>query len=421
MSRAPWRAGPLTVPSFRAVWLSGLVSDGGDWLLFIALPLVVLERSGSAFGTSIAFLLELVPGALMTPVASWCAERLAPRRFLAGVAVAQGLALLPLLLVPSQGDHAALATVYGVIVVEAALTAASDPARNALLPRLVPADDLVGANALIGLAQNLARLVGGPLGGVVLAAGGLRVVALGDLASYLVAGVLLTRIDVVSGAADARRTGGRASTWSVLRLPPVRRTVAVTFGCQIAQGMFVVLFVLFVVRSLDGGSADVGLLRGVQAVGAIAGALVLAGLARRASPSALVALSSLTFGLLSLALWNGPSLTTTLWPYVAGFMLAGAPGVVLGTGLTSGLQTGVDGAAHGSAFALGNLASYAGQGVGILAAGLLVGPAGLRPVLDVQGAIYVSVGLLCTLTLRGAGPGPRARAVPRPARRAARA
>ena len=60
----------FAIPAFRRLWGAGLISDTGDWLLFIALPLVVFQLTGSALGTSIAFLLELVPAVLLAPLAA---------------------------------------------------------------------------------------------------------------------------------------------------------------------------------------------------------------------------------------------------------------------------------------------------------------------------------------------------------------
>lgn len=47
----------LRSPAFVRVLLAGFVSDSGDWMLFVALPLVVYRFTGSAIGTSIAFVL----------------------------------------------------------------------------------------------------------------------------------------------------------------------------------------------------------------------------------------------------------------------------------------------------------------------------------------------------------------------------
>ncbi len=124
----------------------------------------------------------------------------------------------------------------------------------------------------------------------------------------------------------------------MLRHRPVRRALALTFVADIAQGIFLVLFLVFVARRLHGGPGEIGLLRGIQAVGAILAGLSLAALARGRSPARLTAGGALVFGLVSLLVWNLPALTTEPAVYAVLFALVGAPGVVMGTGLISFLQ-----------------------------------------------------------------------------------
>ena len=62
----------LSVPAFRALWTAGVISDTGDWLLLIALPIVVSQVTGSALGTSVAFAAELGPGIVLAPVGGGC-------------------------------------------------------------------------------------------------------------------------------------------------------------------------------------------------------------------------------------------------------------------------------------------------------------------------------------------------------------
>jgi len=42
----------LSRPGFRRLWTSGAVSETGDWLLLIALPVYVLQLTGSTLTTS---------------------------------------------------------------------------------------------------------------------------------------------------------------------------------------------------------------------------------------------------------------------------------------------------------------------------------------------------------------------------------
>ena len=104
----------LREPRFRSMWAAGLISDAGDWMLLVALPIFVYELTGSALGTSAAFLAELAPSALLSPLGGWLADRTDRRQLMLAVTAAQAVALLPLLLVH---DRHGLAIVYAVIVV----------------------------------------------------------------------------------------------------------------------------------------------------------------------------------------------------------------------------------------------------------------------------------------------------------------
>jgi MFS family permease len=187
--------------------------------------------------------------------------------------------------------------------------------------------------------------------------------------------------------------------------------------------VFVVLFVVFVARALHGDAGEIGLLRGVQGIGAIAGGLLLAGVVRVA-PGRLTAWAALGFGLLSLIVWNAPRITTAEPLYVALFIAVGAPGVALMTGLVSTLQDATAEGQRGKVFAIAGVAASVGEAIGMLAAGLLGDRLGLTAVLDAQAALYLAAAVLAAAWLAGAErpfePVRRAR-LPRAARHATRA
>jgi MFS family permease len=400
---------------FRSLWLAGLVSDGGDWMLLIALPIVVYGLTGSALGTSGAFIAELAPGMVLAPLAGRLADRLDRRRLMLTITVAQALTLLPLLAVHSRAQ---LPIVYGVIVAQASFAAMFDPAKNALLPTLLAPSELVSGNSLIALNQALGRLAGGPLGGLLLAAGSLRTIVIADAVSFLVAARLIARLpprpteplSAIAGPGSRQPGDARPSFRSVLGDARVRAGLLVAFVAEIAQGIFVVLFILFVARRLHGGSSEIGLLRGVQAIGAIGGGLALSMLARARAPGALIAGAAVAFGAVDLTIWNGPALTTATAVYAGLFILAGAPGVVLDTGLVSLFQLAGPDGTRGRRFGALGLVSNAGQAIGMLAAGTLTAQLGLMALLNAQGLLYLTSGILAAGLLAGfgrrrAGPG----------------
>lgn len=384
------------IPAFRRLWGAGLISDVGDWLLFIALPLVVFQISGSALGASIAFLLELVPAIVLSPVAAMLAGRFDRRWLMAIVNVGQALALLPLLFVHSAAE---LPLAYAVILVHASLSTLFEPAKNSLLPDLVDLDRLVSANALIGLNQNLGRLIGAPLGGILLAMGDLGVIVAVDAVTYIVSACLIVSLPATPIAPPKPGEPASMGVLAALRIPRLRGAYVVILISSVAQGMFLVLFILFVLGPMQGTDADVGVLRGVQAVGAIGAGLALGLLVRGSSPRALTIGSLFAFGAISLISWNLPLLTTHLIPYVVLFAVVGAPGVVMMTGLMSVLQAETTSAQRGAVFAGVGLISAIGQIAGILLSGFADAGLGLVMMLEVQGGLYLVAGVIAFVML----------------------
>jgi MFS family permease len=448
--RAGWAL--LRRRDFGLLWAGGLISETGDWFLLVGLPVWVFQTTGSSLVTATVFLVGLLPSLVVGPLAGVLVDRWDRRRTLVVVSLAQAVFLLPLLAVDGRDR---LWIVYLVMAVEAALGQLNDPARNALVPSLVPRDDLVGANALIGLNGNLARLAGSPLGGVLVEVAGLPGLVIGDALSFLLGATLIAlvrpratapaglrpeaplrprrnapwrfqgpRRGTLPDLATGRRRlstalGGVGREWVdglrvTIRDHGLRWGLVVNGMAAVAQGIFTVLFVLFVAEELGGDGADVGLLRGVQAIGGLLGGVLVVGLARRLEAGRLLGVSLLVFSLLDLAIWNGPMVTTALWLYLGLFVAAGIPGIGILTGLTALVQERTDDAYLGRVFAT-YYGSFNGlMALGMLAAGLLGDAVGILPVLNGQAALGMLAGVVALATL---GRRPRPGGYPRASKR----
>jgi MFS family permease len=453
--RAGW--GLLRRRDFGLLWAGGLISETGDWFLLVGLPVWVLQLTGSSLVTASVFLVGLLPGLVVGPLAGVLVDRWDRRRTLVAVSLAQAAFLLPLLAVDGRDR---LWIVYLVMAGEAALAQLNDPARNALVPALVGPGDLVGANALIGLNGNLARLVGSPLGGVLVEVAGLPGLVVGDAASFLLGAALIALVGRRSslrwtwrpslhwtwrpawrlgprwsrpwrrqgprrGSVADRPTGDAGLStalgreWldglrAVLGNRELRWGLLVNGLAGVAQGIFTVLFVLFVTRELGGDGADVGLLRGVQAVGGLLGGVLVVALARRMVAERLLGLSLLAFAAVDLAIWNGPLVTTADWLYLGLFVAAGIPGIGVLTGLTSLVQERTGEAYLGRVFAT-YLGSFNGMmALGMLLAGLFGDAVGVVAVLNGQAGLYLLAGLVAIATLgRRVEPDPYPRVLKR--------
>jgi MFS family permease len=187
----------------------------------------------------------------------------------------------------------------------------------------------------------------------------------------------------------------------------VRTGLAVTAITAVGQGLFVVLFVVFVARNLHGNAAENGLLRAVQAIGAIAGGLLLSRTAH-VRPGRLAGLACLAFGAVATATWNLPRATTAEPVYVALFICFGIPGIAMVSGLIATLQQATSDGERGRVFAAFGAAFALGQAVGMVAAGILGDRLGAVPLLNVQAACYLIGGVAALAGLADVG-GPRRR------------
>ncbi|MFC6088892.1 MFS transporter [Saccharothrix lopnurensis] len=407
--------GPLGVPAFRRLWSAGIVSEIGDWVLLVALPVYVYQRTGSAAATATTFVVALLPSLALSPVAGVLADRWDRRRLLVVVALAQAVTLLPLL----TGD---LVVLNVVTAVQSGLAALGQPAVNALLPTLVPRERVVAANGLVSLGNNLARLVGASLGGLLLGHAGVSGVVLVDAVSFLLAAALLASLPrdrgpaEVAGQEAGQPAGQVVPPWRAwvdglreLR-GPLRPLLAVVVLTATGQGLFVVLFVVFVTERLGGGATEVGLLRGVQAVGGLVAGLLVGVLSRRFAPARLMGASLLAYAVIAALAWNGPLLTTGFGFYLAVFVVVGAPSVLIGVGLMSVLQLSTADEVRGRVLATFLGLFDACQGIGMVLAGALTPLLGLGALLNVQAGLSLVAGALVLATPWGAlrsGPGER--------------
>jgi MFS family permease len=190
--------------SFGLLWGSQVLSNGGNWLLEVAVPVYVFHLTGSARDTGLIVVAEILPSLLFGPVGGVFADRWSRRRLMIGtnVLAAGAVAVLPLARHPSQ-----LWLVLAAVFAESCLGAFFSPAYQGLVPALVGRDgDLATANAWSAAAGGAIGLTCAPLGAVLYALGGLRLPVAVDAATYLAAALLVALIPA-GPAASARPSG----------------------------------------------------------------------------------------------------------------------------------------------------------------------------------------------------------------------
>ncbi|MGH2489264.1 MAG: MFS transporter [Candidatus Limnocylindria bacterium] len=393
--------------NFALLWVGGLISMVGDWVLFVGLPFEVYRQTGSTLATGGMILALLIPRIAFGSVAGVYVDRWDRRRLMIMVNLLLAAFLLPLLAVETLG----LWVVYVVLIVESTLEQLFTPAEVALLPNLLEGgpDQLVPANALSGVNRHLARLIGPLVGGVVVAAGGLTAVAVVDVASFLVAAGLIAAIRYAAPprpphpaaleeeavSAWRRLIGEWREGLRVVWHEPVLRALLVFFAItSIGEGLTATLFVPWVTDALHSDSAGYGALLSTQAIGGLAGALVIGRFGARMNPLRLLIVGALTFGAIDLVLFTYPLLYPVLAPALVGMVVVGVPGAAMGAGSTTLQQSQAEDQHRGRV--IGAIGALAGVGslIGAILAGFLGEVLPVVLLLVVQGSGYVIGGVL---------------------------
>ena len=301
--------------NFALLWFGGLISLLGDRVLLIALPYFVYQETGSTLASAIMVAAELLPRLLFGSIAGVFIDRWDRKIVMVLTSIAQGIIILPLLWVFSVET---IWIVYVVSFFQTAFALFFGPAENALLPLLVGEEDLVAANSLNALNNNLARLVGPPLGGLILATWGLAGVVIFDSLSFIIAGLMILAIRSAGARTTeavptpALETTGKSQFWKewVEGIDIVRRNrvIAVLFVTVVLLNfggiMIDPLFAPFVEEVLMASAAVYGVLITVQAVGGIAAGLIAGWVSQRMSTAAMYAGMEILLGLIMLVRYN---------------------------------------------------------------------------------------------------------------------
>ncbi len=393
--------------TFGLLWVAGLISLTGDWLLGVALPVSVYRLTGSPAATSAVLAVSVGAALVAGTIAGVYVDRWDRRKVLVVANLLQVAAVLPLLAVTSAAQ---VWIVLVVAAVESTLGQFVAPAEHALLPQLVAQDDLGSANSLNTLNANIARLAGPALGAIVVAAAGLAGAAILDAASFAVAAVLVALIGGVhraSAVASAPRPAGRRprpdrvsafARWraelagglqAIWASRLVRALLVVLLITSVGEGVMGSLFAVFADRGLTGGATDIGWLMSAQAVGGIAGGILSAAFARRIRPVPMLVVGYAVFGVIDVVIFNLPRWTPALAPQVGLFILIGIPGALAMAATMTLLQTEVADGLRGRVFAAFMVAQSAAALVGSGLAALLTDRLGVFTVLTAQGCGYV--------------------------------
>lgn len=220
---------------------------------------------------------QLLPIAIVGPMAGVIVDRHDRRRIMIGADLVRGVAILGLLLADSPST---VWLAYAAVAVSVGATGFFEPARSSTIPMIVGGDDLVRANALSTATWSAMLAVGASLGGLVTALVGRDAAFLINSLSFFVSAILIAGIRMPARQPRETHGGFREliEGLAYMRAHPAVGSVALVKGGWSIAGGALLLLTVFGGRIFPiGGSAaaGIGVLYAARGVGAAGGALLV--------------------------------------------------------------------------------------------------------------------------------------------------
>ncbi|GLX18656.1 MFS transporter [Streptomyces lavendulae] len=307
-----------TSADYRRLWVGGTISWMGQAMTALAISLQVYEITGSSFSVGLVGLFSLVPLVAFGLYGGAIADTVDRRKL--GLHSQSGLAVLSVALAAAAllGYHRVW-LLYTVVALQAVCGALNGPARSAMIPKLLPPEQLPAANALNSVTMTSGTMLGPVLGGVIVGWWGYQAAYLIDAVTFVAALYAMWRLPSML---PEGRTGGRASVMDGLRFLATTPNIRMTFFSDLAAMVFAqpkALFPAVAVLWYGGDARTVGLLVAAPAVGALLGGLFSGWQARIQRHGLAILLSVAAWGL-AIAVFG---LTRNLWLGLLFLALAG--------------------------------------------------------------------------------------------------
>ena len=387
---------PLRHRAVRLLWSAAVVSDIGTWVQLIVVGSLVAAKTGSAVQTGLVALATFAPQSIASPVGGLLADRFDRRKVFAAALMVQALVTTVLAVTLGVGIRQPAVLILLILLASAA-GATGAPSYAAMLPDLVPPEELMAMVSLGVYSWNSGRIIGPLLGtALVLVVGPAWTIGF-NAASFVVLALAVAMVRRTfrptpgDGTIFDRLVGG----WRTLRTTPgCFHGVALLVLYNLTIVPFIGLIPIYLRAGYGGGTGMAGTVASAQGAGAIIGGIIVSILAHRHPRSLLI---GRLIVLLAFALGLYAVAPNAIWVVAASALLGGA-GAGFFIASSAIIQRDAPPASRGRVMSIMQAAMGVSYGIGLLFIGSIGDATNLHLAFGV-GAILMLVGF-GLLTLR---------------------
>ncbi|MFA4647795.1 MFS transporter [Pyrococcus kukulkanii] len=265
----------------RNFWLYAVgrwISQAGWIIQDVAVPLYVLDKTGSGAMMSLFIMAELVPRLLVNPIAGVIGDRYDRKKLMYGLDIARGILLFAVIALNFLEIHQLLI----VQIVMSILGAFFSAGIVGMFPDLVEKNQLARAKSILNSGSQVLRIVGPIVGGLIYALGGIKLAILVNAISFFGSGLFEMMIEY---RREVRGISSLHEVWHEIvegfRFMTKSRAlmVLVSFGIllnTLLNPVFVVVLPYLARIELGLSSVQFGSVETVATLGALAGNMLIA-------------------------------------------------------------------------------------------------------------------------------------------------
>ncbi len=326
-----WRAGvtdirPLQVSAaYRRLFFGNTVAQLGQQMTTVAIAIQVYALTHSSFYVGLVGIFALVPLVGLGLYGGAIADAM-DRRTLALLASAGLWAVSIVLAVLAFRHVGSVWALFGCVAVQSGFYALNNPARSAMVPRLVGRELMPAASALNMASFNLGFTFGPALGALLIKWQGFGAAYSLNVVTFSAAYYALVRMPRMPPLENSPRAGLRSVIDGLrfLRRSPNLRMTFVLDLCAMVLAQPRALFPALAYKVYGGGAALVGVLQSAPAAGAVIAFLFSGWISRVRLQGLAVVLAVTAYG----AVVGAVGLTTLLWLGVVFLAMSGMADMV---------------------------------------------------------------------------------------------
>lgn len=397
----------LKIKNFRQLWIGQLISNIGDSMTSLALLLLVNEITGSTTAIATMSIMLVLPQITIGLLAGVYVDRWDRRKIMIYSDLFRGLIVLLFILVVLTKQ---IWLIYVVAFVQATIGTFFLPARSAIIPNIVPEEQLISANSFSQTTRVITTVIGTGLGGYLVGQlDDYALVFLLDSLTFFVSMFFIMRIGYRKPASQT--DFGNVNARMVFQ--QLKDGLKITFTNRIlggsvislgvamfGLGMVNILLVPLIVNELHISETYFAVIEFGQTVGMILGGILVSMIAARVKST-----SFLVSGLIGTGLFVGLLSTSNNLIYIVaiifGIGLAVAPANI---GAQTIIQTSVPDKVRGRTGAANSALISSASILSMAVAGVLADLLGSRTVFVIGGVFTAVAGLIALFIFKGVTP-----------------